>query len=72
MPPVMPPRPASQSKWKVRKELKAMENATPEYKSNEPYVKMLSEFIRLFGCEELNELMAQSAVEDEELLRNVA
>ncbi len=49
-----------------------MENATPEYKSNEPYVKMLSEFIRLFGCEELNELMAQSAVEDEELLRNVA
>lgn len=52
-----------------------MKNETKEqqYQANQPYFKMLSEMIRIFGSEELEHLIDQPIdVEQEAPMKNVA
>ena len=44
----------------------------PAYDSNQPFVRMMLEFIRLNGAEGLSDLIDIPASEQEEPLRNVA
>ncbi len=52
--------------------MKDVKTDNQAYESNQPFVRMMLEFIRINGSEELRDLIDRPAMELEEPLRNVA